>query len=188
MNGRLVWSLTLHEMRNHRKLMRTHIFIWIALLISTVYFLMVTLNHMYGASVIPMLGVISPRYIMSLLGSSFVGLFCVGALLLTFDQIKRDETNQIHEVVNSKPPNNLELLLGRLLGATMTMAIPMLLFLFAALIYGVISDYFSIPFGEPIEIWSVVSFIFLDIVPNFLFFGSLFILLASLLKFRDLYT
>ena len=184
MNGRLVWCLTLHEMRKHRKLLRTHIFIWIALLVSAVYFLMVTLNHMYGASVIPMLGVISPRYIMSLLGSSFIGLFCIGALLLTFDQIKRDETNQIHEVVSSKPPNNLELLLGRLLGATMTMVIPMLLFLFAALIYGVISDLFSIPFGEPIEIWSVVSFIFLDIVPNFLFFGSLFVLLVSLLKFR----
>ncbi|MXZ44127.1 MAG: M1 family metallopeptidase [Gammaproteobacteria bacterium] len=184
MNGRLVWCLTLHEMRKHRKLLRTHIFIWIALLVSAVYFLMVTLNHMYGASVIPMLGVISPRYIMSLLGSSFIGLFCIGALLLTFDQIKRDETDQIHEVVSSKPPNNLELLLGRLFGATMTMVIPMLLFLFAALIYGVISDLFSIPFGEPIEIWSVVSLIFLDIVPNFLFFGSLLILLSSLLKFR----
>ena len=184
MNSKTVWYSTLHEMRTLKRLTRTHVFTWVALIVSTVYFLAVTLNHMYGASVIPMLSVISPRYIMSLLGGNFLVLFCIGVLLLTFDQIKRDEISRIHEVINSKPASNLELFVGRLLGVSLTMAVPMLLFLLVSVIYGMIAEMFSIPFGEPIEIWSVISFIFLDIVPNFLFFGSLVVLFSSLFKSR----
>ena len=183
-NRQTVLSFALHEMRTLRRLLRTHIFIWVALAISTVYFVAVTLNHMHGASEIPALGVISPRYILSLLGANFIGSFCVGVLLLTFDQVNRDETCRIHEVVSSKPASTVEQSIGRLLGVSMTMAIPMLIFLFAILSYGVVSEIFSFRFGEPVELWSVISFIVLDIVPNFLFFGSLLVLLSSLFKSR----
>ena len=184
MNGTLVWSIAMHEMRTLRRLQRTHVFIWVSVFICTVYFLTVTLNHMFGANDVPMLGVISPRYILSLLGGSFIGLFCIGVLLLTFDQIKRDEKNRIHEVVGSKPMSNLELFLGRLTGVSLMMAIPLLFVLFSMLVYGMIATTFAIPFGEPVELWSVVSFVTLDIFPNFLFFGSLVLLFASLFKSR----
>lgn len=164
--------------------MRTHVFTWIALLISTLYFWCVTQSYLHDASQVPMLGVISPRYIMSLLSGSFLSLFCVGVLLLTFDQLKRDERSRIHEVISSKPVSNFNLFTGRLLGVSITMVIPMLFFLFSIVIYGVIADTFSFQFGGPVELWSVVSFIFLDIVPNFLFFGSMVILCSSLFKSR----
>ena len=150
MNIKVVWYAALHEMRAVRRLIRTHVFIWIALVISTVYFIAATVAHMQDGSVVPMLSVISPRYIMSLLSGSFIGLFCVGALLLTFDQIKRDEVTRIHEVMNSKPTNELELLTGRLLGISITMATPMLFFLFSILTYGMIADVNFIKFGEPV--------------------------------------
>ena len=184
MNSSAIWHATLHEMRTLRRLIRTHIFIWIALLICIAYFLVVTHNHMRNALEIPMLGVISPRYIMSLLGGSFLALFCTGVLLLTFDQVKRDKICRIHEVVSSKPVSNVELYLGRLLGVSVIMTIPMLFVLFSSVIYGFVAETFSIKFGEPVEFWSVISFIFLDIVPNFLFFGSLVILFSTLSKSR----
>ncbi len=184
MNGQLVWSVAMHEMRSLRRLLRTHVFIWIAVLICAVYFSIVTLTHMFSANDLPMLGIISPRYILSLLGGSFIGLFCIGVLLLTFDQIKRDEMNRIHEVVGSKPLSNFELFLGRLTGVSLMMAIPMLFVLFSMIVYGMIAQTFSIPFGEPVEAWSVVSFVILDIFPNFLFFGSLVLLFASLVRSR----
>ena len=133
---------------------------------------------------IPMFSVISPRYVMSLLSGSFLALFCGGVLLLTFDQVKRDEITRIHEVVSSKPVSNFELNLGCLLGVSISIAIPMLFFLFAIMTYGMIADVFSIKFGEPVEIWSVVSFVLRDMFPNFLFFGSLVVLLSMLLKSR----
>ena len=184
MNIKTVWHATLHEMRNVRRLIRTHVFIWTAVTISSLYFSIVTLSHMLDASQIAMLGVISPRYIFSLLSGSFLALFCVGVLLLTFDQFKRDETSRIHEVISSRPVTNIELYLGRLFGVSMTMAIPMVMFLVSIVTYGIVSERFSFQFGEPVEIWSVVSFMFLDIAPNFLFFGSLVILFFSMFKSR----
>lgn len=184
MNRKTIWYATVHEMRVLRKLLRTHVFIWVALSLSATYFLIVTFSHMQHGSEIPMLSVISPRYIMSLLSGSFVALFCIGVLLLTFDQFKRDKIVRIHEVMSSKPVNDLELLTGRLLGVSVTISIPMLMFLFSIVTYGIFADIFDLKFGEPVEIWSVGSFVLLDIFPNFLLFGSLAILLSSLLKSR----
>lgn len=170
MNGTTVWCVAVHEMRIHRRLVRTHVFIGVALLLCTCYFLVVTLNHMRPATHIPMLGVISPRYIVSLLSGSFLTLFCVGVLVLTFDQINRDQRNHVQEVIGSKPLRDIELFIGRLLGVILMMAIPMLLFLIGIVVYGIIAETVSLRFGEPVEIWSVLSFVFLDIVPNFAFF------------------
>ena len=184
MNTRVVWYTALHEMRVVRRLFRTHIFIWFALIVSTVYFLAVTISHMQDGTEIPMLSVISPRYVMSLLSGSFIALYCMGVLILTFDQIKRHELIHIDEVMHSKPTHDLEFLTGRLLGVSITIAIPMLLFLFLILMYGMIADLYSIKFGEPVEFWSCVSLVFFDIAPNFIFFGSLVLVLSMLLKSR----
>ena len=184
MNGNTVWHTALQEMRSQRRLVRTHIFICIALVICTLYFLTVSHNHVHLASVIPMLGIISPRYIVSLLSGSFVALFCIGVLVLSFDQVKRDETNRIHEVLCSKPIRNLELFIGRLLGVMLTMAIPMICFLVGIIAFGSLAEAISLTYGQPIELWSVISFVLLDIVPNFAFFGSLVILFVMLCKSR----
>lgn len=141
---------------------------------------------MQYAAEIPMLGVISPRYIMSLLGGSFLVLFCIGVLLLAFDHVKRDEITRIHEVMDCKPINSVEFYFGRLLGISLTMGIPIFVFLFSIVFYGFVAETFSFKFGEPIEFWSVASFLFLDTFPNFLFFGSLVILFSSLFKSRIL--
>ena len=141
---------------------------------------------MQYAAEIPMLGVISPRYIMSLLGGSFLLLFCIGVLLLAFDHVKRDEITRIHEVMDCKPINSIEFYFGRLLGISMTVGIPIFVFLFSIVFYGIVAETFSFTFGEPIEFWSVASFLVLDTFPNFLFFGSLVILFSSLFKSRIL--
>ena len=184
MNIKTIWYAALHEMRILRRLLRAQIFIFVALCISAAYFMIVTLSHMHDGSMVPMLSVISPRYVMSFLSGSFIALFCVGISLLTFDQIKRDEITRIHEVMNSKPNSDLEVFTGRLIGLSIAMAVPMLMFLLVIMVYGMIADVFSIRFGEPVELWSVVSFVLLDIAPNFVFFGSLVILFSLLLRSR----
>lgn len=184
MNRNTVWCTVVHEMRSHRRLVRTHIFIWIALVVCSLYYLGVATTHMQSASEIPMLGIISPRYIVSLLSGSFVALFCTGVLVLTFDLVGRDHATRIHEVMCSKPVRSFEFLVGRLLGVMLTMAIPLLCFLVAIVAYGVIAESFSLSFGEPIVPMSAVSLMLLDVIPNFAFFGSLAILIAVLSKSR----
>ncbi|MYI77850.1 MAG: hypothetical protein F4077_08900 [Gammaproteobacteria bacterium] len=184
MNAKGIWSITLHEMRSHRRLVRTHVFILIALIICVLYYLVVARKHVQSASVSPLQGIISPRYIMSLLSGSFVVLFSIGVLVLVFDLLRRDETSRIQEVISSKPVRNLDFLTGRLVGVMLTMSIPMIGFLFAMVVYGVIAETFSLPIGQPVVFWSVVSFIVLDIIPNFAFFGSLAILISLISKSR----
>lgn len=184
MNVKSVWYTALHEMRSQRRLVRTHVFIGIALTLCVLYYSVVSLTHMQSANEIPMLGIISPRYIMSLLSGSFVALFCVGVLVLTFDLVRRDEINRIQEVISTKPVRNFEFLTGRLLGVMMTMSIPMIFVLVVIVVYGVIAETFSLSFGQPVILWGVVSFIVLDIVPNFAFFGSMAIFLTALCKSR----
>ena len=184
MKAKTVWNTALHEMQSHRRLVRTHVFVWIALIICTLYYLVVAAKHMQSVSVSPMQGIISPRYIVSLLSGSFIALFCGGVLVLVFDLLRRDEVSRIQEVISSKPVGNLEFLTGRLLGVMMTMSIPMICFLLAIVVFGIIAETLSLPFGQPVVLWSVVSFVLLDIVPNFAFFGSLAILITVLSKSR----
>ncbi len=133
-----------------------------------------------------MYGMISPRYIVSLFGSSFLALFCLGVLLFTFDMRHRDERNRIREVFDSKPINSTELFIGRLLGIFLLVGTPMFIIVALAVGWGVISEVFSIPFGEPIEPWSVASFLIIDVTPNFLFWGSFTLFLVSAIRFRIL--
>ena len=131
-----------------------------------------------------MLGVISPRYLASLLGGSLLALFCFGVFILAFDMYSRDENNHIHEVIAIKPVGNLQFFWGRLFGIYMLMGIPLISVVALGVGYGLISEIFAIPFGEPIEPWSVLSLLLLDVVPNFVFYGGLVLFLASFIRPR----
>lgn len=132
----------------------------------------------------PMLGFISPRYFASILGESFVFLSCLGVLLFAFDAHTRDQTERIGEVIYCKPISDLEWWAGRLLGLIIVAGVPILLLLAVFIVYCLVSEIFPIPFGEPIEPWSMVSLVMFDLIPNLVFFGSLTLFLAVLLKSR----
>ena len=133
-----------------------------------------------------MMGILSPRYIAGTHGNDFFIVFCIGLLLLSFDHQRRDENSRIDEVIRSLPLSNLDLIGGRLIGNIVVIGVPMLGFLFLMVSYGVIAEYFSFKFGTLIEPLSVFSFIFLDAILNFVFFGSLVVLLALVMKSRFL--
>ncbi|MXZ56756.1 MAG: hypothetical protein F4Z14_11405 [Gammaproteobacteria bacterium] len=184
LNDCKLWALARNEYRVCGKLNRTKFILVFTFLICVWYFLIVTLSHLQTSGLAPMFGVINPRYLTSLLGSSFIALFCVGVLVLAFDIQSRDERNRIDEVIASKPVGNVELYLGRLFGIFLCMGIPLVAVVVLAVVYGWISEIFAIPFGEPIELWSVISLLLLDVLPNFVFFGFLALFLASFIRPR----
>ncbi|MXZ43367.1 MAG: M1 family metallopeptidase [Gammaproteobacteria bacterium] len=181
----LAWMvLARNEIRVCTRLSRTKFILAVALVLCTWYFVILTMFHMLDSGVVPMHGVLSPRYLMSILGDSYLALFCLGVLLLSYDIHSRDENNRIQEILQSKPVDNLQFFAGRLFGIFVVMGLPMVFFLLVAVFYGVLSGIFALPFGEPIEPWSVVSFLILDVVPTFFFFGSLVFFLGWLIKPR----
>lgn len=131
-----------------------------------------------------MLGILSPLYIAGTHGDDFFSVFCIGLLLISIDNLRRDEDYRIGEVVRTLPVSNFDLLAGRLIGNVAVIGIPMLCFLFLIYFCGVVAETFGLDLGTRIEPISVLSFVVLDIIPNFAFFGSLVILLALVLKSR----
>ena len=182
----VLWVLARTELRVCARMSRTKIALVLFCLICVVYFVLVTNWHMQNSGVVPMYGVISPRYIASLFGSDLLALICLGTLLFTFDMRHRDESNRIREIIDSKPINSIELFIGRLLGIFLLVGIPMFIIVALAVGWGVVSEVFSIPFGEPIELWSVASFLILDVPPNFIFWGSFTLFLVSAIRSRIL--
>ena len=180
----MFWALAKNEFRVCARLSRTKFILAIAFVICVWYFVIVSLFHMQDSGVVPMYGILSPRYLLSILGDSYLALFCLGVLLLSYDVHARDENNHILEVLQSKPVGSLQVFVGRLFGVFVVMGLPAVLFLVVAVLYGFLSEAFALPFGEPIELWSVTSFLVLDVVPSFFFFGCLVFFLAWFIKPR----
>lgn len=179
-----LWALAVNEYRICARLSRTKFIVSLTFFVCAWYFVVVTLSHMHTSGVAPMFGVISPRYLASLLGGSFLALCSLGVLVLAYDMHSRDENNHINEVIATKPVGDTLFFLGRLFGIFMLMGIPLVSVVVLSVVYGLISEIFAIPFGEPIEPWSVVSFLALDVIPNFVFYGSLVLFLASFIRPR----
>ena len=180
----MFWALARNEFLVCTRLSRTKFILAIAFVICVWYFVIVSLFHMQDSGVVPMYGIISPRYLLSILGDSYLALICLGVLLLSYDVHSRDENNRILEVLQAKPVGSLQIFVGRLFGIFVVMGLPAVLFLVLAAFYGFLSEVFALPFGEPIELWSVISFLVLDVFPSFFFFGCLVFFLAWFIKPR----
>lgn len=180
----MFWALARNEFLVCVRLNRAKFVLAITFVICVWYFIVVTLSHLQTSGLAPMFGVVSPRYLAALFGNSFLALFCLGVLVLAFDMQSRDENNRMHEVIASKPVSSVQFFLGRLFGIFLVMGIPLVSILMLSVVYGFISEAFAIPFGEPIELWSVVSLLVLDVLPNFIFWGLLVVLLASFIQPR----
>ena len=186
MKFKYVLGVARNEIRVCRRLVRTHVVLLCVTVVCATVFIVVCVTHTQSGGLIPMMGILSPRYIAGTHGDDFCIVFCIVLLLFSFDHLRRDENSRIDEVIRSLPVSNLDLIVGRLIGNIVVIGVPMLCFLFLMVSYGVIAEYFSFKFGTLIEPLSVFSFIFLDAIPNFVFFGSLVVLLALVLKSRFL--
>ncbi|MDE0645866.1 MAG: hypothetical protein OXH84_06490 [Gammaproteobacteria bacterium] len=186
LNINAMLSVARAEMQQCRRMARTWVFIVLASLISLGQYLGISLGFMIGSTETSVSGLNNPRYILAAMGTLFVGLFSLGIIFLSFDIRTRDVKNRIYEVIDSRPITNIELLVGRLAGVIWLFFIPMLIFLFLVVVYSGISQVAGFSFGEPIEIWSILSFVVFDVLPNLALWGALVILLAVLVRLRFL--
>ena len=100
--------------------------------------------------------------------------------MLAFDIHSRDVKARIADAFSARPFTNFELLSGRLPGVTLLMALPAVILVLLLTLISYVLHWTQTPFGAPLEIYSVLSFLTLDLVPNLalwcavtIFFGSL---------------
>ncbi|MYD45499.1 MAG: hypothetical protein F4W92_04030 [Gammaproteobacteria bacterium] len=182
MNLQTLSAVALCEMRSCSRLVRTWVVMVLAFLIAATGYLVVCGEHMVDSTDGPVVQI--PRFIVGESAAQFIGIFALGIIFLAFDIRARDVRDRISGIIDAKPVSNLELVVGRLAGILILLCIPLLLFIGLVLFHGILAGIFGWSFGAPIEIWSVLSFLFWDVVPQLAWWGGLIMLLAVVLRNR----
>ncbi len=181
-----LWSLCTAEIRTCKRLTRTWEFIAIACVATLWQWVVLTDLYDYKSLVSPVYGLIGPRFTIAEMGGTMLFWFSVGVIFLAFDMRFRDSRDRMTEVLDKQPPSDVEMILGRLLGIVVLLAIPACSVVLLMFCYGMVAEAFSLALGTPMEPVSVFAFIVWDIIPNLVLWGSVTVLLAYLLKFRFL--
>lgn len=179
-----LWALASAEVRSCLRLVRTWVFVGLALIQSLASWIMQSLEHLGNSSQSPVASLDSPRYMMAAIGAQMLFVFCIGIVFLAFDVRTRDVRDRIGEVMDTRPVSNLELLIGRLIGVVVILATPAFAVVLFMFIFGWVAESIGAPFGSLIEPISLFSFLIWDLVPNLLLWGSLTYFLAIVLRYR----
>ena len=186
LNLRTLWTLAVAEMRSCRRLARTWVFIAVALLFCTGWYIeMVGMSRWpYPPSSFFSDGDMTARYTISNLLNGFVAIFSIGIIFLAFDIRARDVQSRIADVIDVLPMSNVEIIIGRLAGIFLLLLIPILVFLAILTGYESVSGLFESRFRLGIQPISVMSVIAWNLLPNLLFYSALVVCLSVLLRFR----
>ena len=174
--------LVLAEMRLFVRLARTWVFYFLTGLTCIGYWIVLGVIHGIASPYFPSAGALAPIYLIHHMGGLILALFAFGTALLVFAEGKR---RPLHSETDSGEPSQtprLEALTGKLLGAVGLMfflAIGLVVFVCGL---GWLLDSTNASIGSSIEPISVLAFFVWDLIPNFLLWGSLAILLNSFLK------
>ena len=160
-----------------RRLVRYWLFLVLSTLVGLVLVLYYGFLHRQFSAWSGTVALINPRYLVGAWGGHFVLVFLLGVALLSLDVRARDRRERVAEVLDSRPPSNLEVLLGRWLGTLAACWFPTVLV--AGLLWAV-----GWLLGSPVEPWSLVGFLLLMALPAYGFVLALGYLLGALVPYR----
>ena len=186
LNIRTLLTLAVAEMRSCRRLARTWVFIVVALLFCTGWYIDMVDTARWPSPPYGFYsdGDVTARYTISNLMNGFVAIFSIGIIFLAFDIRARDVQNRISDAIDSRPMSNVEIIFGRLAGIYLLLAIPCLVFLALLTGYESISGLFESRFRLGLQPLSVLSLIAWNLIPNLLFYSALVVCLSVLVRFR----
>ena len=183
-NLKSVFSIARAERLITRRLVRYWIFLSLAYLIAILYTLNLSRIHGFFSSVSGTVGSVTPHFLMSVIGILYSIIFIVGTVFLAFDIRARDSRERMVEVLDSRPYTNLELVSGRFMGVFLASWIPMVVLAIILELMGLVLKGSGLPMGEPIEIYSLFSFIFIMAVPALSFVIALVFFITLLVRSR----
>ena len=177
-------AVTVAEVRSAIRLIRTWLFLIVAALLMVSAFIFYTHLHGRASGTLPFAGFAAPEYILGSLGTSMLWIFLIGSIFLAFDVRARDVRERIHEAIDSRPVSNLELLFGRLIGITLVLWVATACVVGLLTVIGAGLESFTWWMGGVPKLLTSFTFLVVDCLPIFLFFGAIMIFLAVLLKLR----
>lgn len=188
MNFRTIAVLVNAEMRSCRRLARTWVFVCIALSLCTLWYFL-DLGGVYqtwwpeapsGWSNYT----IAPQYDIDRVLFIFGIIFAIGMIFLCFDIRARDTTSLISEVVDSKPANNLEITIGRVVGILLLLLVPILFFVVALTCYEVLAHFLELSYRYGLAMVVITWGTIFNTMIFLAFCGSIVSCLAVLVRNR----
>lgn len=180
-----VLASALSEMRSVRRLVRTWMFVAVALLIGLIGYGQQVFFHAIGSGVSVTVGaMMAPRFVVAQLGTQMLWVLMVGLVFIAFDVRARDRRERVDEVLDSRPVDNVEVLLGRLLGIVLIGWLPVAVLAFVTIVLGVLAragDWWISPGIEPL---SLVSMLFVDVPASLALWVALVMFVAIVARNR----
>lgn len=185
MNIKSILSIARAETLVIRRLARYWLFLSFSFLFVFIAFLYYSTLHGLYSSHSASVGLISPRFLVSsIAGVLYLVIYSIGVIFLAFDVRARDLRERMHEVLDSRPYSNMELVIGRFLGVLIPAWTPMLLLIVLIQLLGFLLKSSGMPIGEPAQMRSLLSFVFLIGLPSFAFIISIVFLVTLLVRNR----
>ena len=179
-----VMAIARAERRITKRLARYWVFLGLAYLIALIAYFYYSALHGLFSSYSGTVGAITPRFLLSAIGLYYSLIFLVGTIFLAFDVRARDNRERMIEVLDSRPYSNLELVTGRFLGIFLPSWIPMVILAILFELFGLILKGVGSPVGETIEIYSLISFVFVMAIPALSFAVALVFFITLLVRNR----
>ena len=126
----------------------------------------------------------TPKYLVSNIDPSIFLLLHIALLFLAFDTNHRHERARIAEVLDAKPMSNVECQIGRLLGVSTLLFVIVTANVFVLHGFGLLCGAFGWHFAEPIDGYSILNLLVLDVPSTLLFWCAFVIFLSNTLKHR----
>ena len=112
----VVLGIARAETRLARRLVRYWVFTSLAILVGSALYTYYYVIHRFASGFSATVSAINPRYLIMGFGTWYLMIFAIGLIFLGFDVRSRDQRERMHEVLDSQPCSNLELVLGKFLG------------------------------------------------------------------------
>jgi ABC-type transport system involved in multi-copper enzyme maturation permease subunit len=172
------------EARLTRRLARYWVFLSLSYLIVLVAYFQYSFLHGLYSTYTATAGAMSPRFMVGGIGVFYLPLYAVGAVFLAFDVRARDVRERMSEVLDSRFYTNLELVAGRFMGLLTASWIPVVVLAVILELVGFLLVLLGSPIGEPLNITSLISFVFLMALPALSFILALVFLVTLLVRNR----
>lgn len=143
----------------------------------------------------PLAGAYAPRFVLSVMGNSWLWLFVLAVVFLAFDARQQDVRARMAEVLDVRPISNLALLGGRLAGTVLVAWLALVVIAVLIQTGGTISRMIDEGSGGDaspllwslavtVEPVSLVTLLTIDALPALAFTSALVVFLASVLRAR----
>ena len=178
-------AVAVAEMRSARRLVRTWMFIAVAIIFGLGGYGQQVFFHAVGSGQSTTIGgMMAPRFVIANLGAQMAWVLMVALIFLAFDIRARDSRERMQEVLDARPIDNFEVLLGRVLGLVLVAWLPLAALAVLIVGFGALADMANWWVSPGIEPYSMLALLFVDAPTTLALWCAIIVLLSIVLRNR----